>query len=68
MSSNKPDNTGINKTEYYDILTTEQALQAMVAENERLGLYDSDYHKITRNNLETQAVYSQELDKATKYN
>jgi hypothetical protein len=68
MSSNKPDNTGVSKTEYYDILTTEQALQAMVAENERLGLYDSDYHKITRNNLETQAVYSQELDKATKYN
>jgi hypothetical protein len=62
-----PDNTGISKNEYYDILTTEQALQAMVDENERLGLYD-DYNKLTRNNTETQAVYNQELDKATKYN
>jgi hypothetical protein len=67
MSSNKLDNTGVNKPEYYDILTTEQALQAMVDENERLGLYD-DYNKPTRNNLETQQLYSAELDKATKYN
>jgi len=34
------DNTGINDNEYYDILTTEEALQKMVEENERLGLYD----------------------------
>lgn len=31
----------------------EQALQAMVEENERLGLYE-DYNKPTRNNQETQ--------------
>lgn len=62
-----PDNTGIDKNEYYDILTTEQALDAMVAENERLGLYE-DYNKPTRSNLETQAVYNQELDSGTHYN
>jgi hypothetical protein len=50
-----PDNTGISRDEYYDVLTTEQALNAMVAENERLGLYE-DYDKVTRNNLETQEV------------
>lgn len=50
-----PDNTGISKDEYYDILTTEQALDAMVAENQKLGLYD-DYDKITRYNAETQEV------------
>lgn len=50
-----PDNTGVNKDEYYDQLTTEQALQAMVDENERLGLYD-DYDKLTRYNTETQQV------------
>jgi hypothetical protein len=63
-----PDNTGIDKNEYYDVLTTEQALQAMVAENERLGLYDIDYNKVTRNNSETQAVYNRELDSGTHYN
>jgi len=51
----KIDNTGTDKDELYDQLTTEQALQAMVEENERLGLYD-DYDKPTRNNQETQEV------------
>jgi hypothetical protein len=57
MCSNSPnnDNTGTSKDEYYDQLTTEQALQAMVEENERLGLYD-DYDKPTRNNKETQEI------------
>jgi len=50
-----PDNTGVNKNEYYDVLTTEDALQAMVEENERLGLYE-DYDKVTRYNTETQQV------------
>lgn len=51
-----PDNTGVNKDEYYDQLTTEQALQAMVDENQRLGLYDDEYDKPTRNNQETQEI------------
>jgi hypothetical protein len=63
-----PDNTGIDKNEYYDVLTTEQALQALHDENERLGLYDIDYNKVTRNNSETQAVYNRELDSGTHYN
>ena len=34
------DNTGTDKNEYYDVLTTEQALhRAGVAEQERLSLY-----------------------------
>ncbi len=33
----------------------QQALDALVAENEKLGLYD-DYDKITRYNTETQEV------------
>ena len=34
------DNTGTDKNEYYDILTTEQALsKATAAEQERLSLY-----------------------------
>lgn len=34
------DNTGTDKNEYYDILTTEQALQqASIMEQERLSLY-----------------------------
>lgn len=53
--SNNPNNTGTDKDEFYDQLTTEQALQAMVDENERLGLY-ADYDKVTRNNSETQEV------------
>lgn len=34
------DNTGTDKNEYYDVLTTEQALQqASIMEQERLSLY-----------------------------
>jgi hypothetical protein len=50
-----PDNTGVSKNEYYDQMTTEQALTEMVRINEELGLYD-DYDKPTRNNDETQQV------------
>ncbi len=41
-----PDNTGINKDEYYDVLSTEDAL------------VDSEQDKLTRNNAETQQVYN----------
>lgn len=50
---NNTDNTGVTKPEYYDQLTTEEALAEMVRINEELGLYD-DYDKPTRNNSETQ--------------
>lgn len=55
MSSNSKnlDNTGVTKPEFYDQLTTEEALAKMVRINEELGLYD-DYNKSTRNNSETQ--------------
>lgn len=36
-------------------LQREQALDAMVAENQKLGLYD-DFDKITRYNAETQEI------------
>ena len=39
-----PDNTGISKNEYYDVLTTEDSL------------LDSEQDKITRYNTETQQV------------
>jgi hypothetical protein len=40
MQEQRNNNTGTNKNEYYDVLTTEEALTKMVEENERLGLYD----------------------------
>ena len=40
MQEQRNINTGTNKNEYYDVLTTEEALTKMVEENERLGLYD----------------------------
>ena len=39
-----PDNTGVSKNEYYDLLSTEDAL------------IDSEQDKVTRNNDETQEV------------
>lgn len=42
--SENPDNTGTSKNEYYDLLTTEDAL------------LDSEYDKSTRNNAETQEI------------
>ena len=33
------DNTGVSKNEYYDILTTEEALQEMVRISEEMGDY-----------------------------
>jgi hypothetical protein len=40
MQEQRNINTGTNKNEYYDVLTTEEALTKLVEENERLGLYD----------------------------
>jgi hypothetical protein len=40
MQEQRNNNTGTNKNEYYDVLTTEESLTKMVEENERLGLYD----------------------------
>ena len=36
------DNTGTNKNEYYDIMTTEQALDRLAQINRDLGLYYED--------------------------
>jgi len=38
----KEDNTGVQKNEYYDIITTEEALDELVRINQELGLYDMD--------------------------
>jgi hypothetical protein len=35
----KEDNTGTNKNEYYDILTTEEALVEMMRVSEEMGAY-----------------------------
>ena len=37
--SKKEDNTGTNKNEYYDILSTEDALVEMVRISEEMGAY-----------------------------
>lgn len=53
IASNWQSIFGLSKLEQR--LAREKALDELVAENQRLGLYD-DYDKITRNNLETQQV------------
>jgi len=58
-----PDNTGINKNEYYDVLTTEEALT-----EQNMQWFREYDDKITRNNQETQALYNAELDSGTHYN
>ena len=58
-----PDNTGINKNEYCDILTTEEALT-----EQNMQWFREYEDKITRNNQETQALYNAELDSGTHYN
>jgi hypothetical protein len=58
-----PDNTGINKNEYYDVLTTEEALT-----EQNMQWFREYDDKITRNNSETQALYNAELDSGTHYN
>lgn len=35
----KEDNTGTSKNEYYDVMTTEEALQEMVRISEEIGDY-----------------------------
>jgi hypothetical protein len=38
----KEDNTGTNKNEYYDVLSTEEALNKLSRINQELDLYDMD--------------------------
>lgn len=38
----KEDNTGTDKNEYQDVLSTEEALDTMVRNAQEMGLYDMD--------------------------